>query len=172
MNLFLQISIVFLCSILVYQDFKFRQISWIPLPLLLAALFFLSYQGNALSEIAFYFGLNFIFILAIHICLFVFLWVKNKKVFNPINTYHGIGDVLFSVVLCMAFSPMNFIHFYIATLLLTLFGYMVYLQLKAEKSKGFPTAGVMSLALGLCFVYKMIKGNVDFYSDYLFFGYF
>ena len=168
----IEISVILLCLIIVFQDFKFRHISWIPLPLLFAVLYILSYQSNTLNEIIFYFGFNFIFILAIHICLFVFLWVKNKKIFNPINKYHGIGDILFSVILCMAFSPMNFIHFYIGSLLLTLFGYLIYMLVKGEQSKGFPTAGVMSLALALCFVLKMMIRNLDFYSDYLFFGYF
>ncbi len=164
----LELFIIAMLSIIVVQDMRFRKISWIPLPLLLMAFMMLSLKQNSFREVVFMYWFNFLFILVQHICFAVFFFIKKRKVFNLINTYHGIGDILFAVILCMAFSPMNFIHFYIISMCLTLLGYLLFLYLRSASSRGVPTAGGMALVLIVCFVFKMLNGT-DFYSDHLFF---
>ena len=160
------ISISFL-SIIIFQDFKQRQISWILIPLLFILLSLISVQetGGIKTSLQL-FLVNCVFIFFQLICLTVYFSIKERKLNNIINTYIGIGDVLFFIVLAAAFSPLNFIIFYVFSLILTVVGVLLLKLFKPFSLKEIPLAGTMSLALIICFIYKYFHHNFNFYDDY------
>jgi len=161
----IQILIVLLLAVLVYQDFKFRAISWIPLPILFVGFFILAEQGNTLAEISRFFLCNLLFVFLQLAALFVFFFIKEKRIFNIINTYHGLGDVLFTIVLCMAFSTVNFIHFYLCSLIIAIIGYKMFMFLRPVAREGVPTAGIIALTLAVLILVKYLIPGIDFYRD-------
>ncbi|OFY82845.1 MAG: hypothetical protein A3F72_01805 [Bacteroidetes bacterium RIFCSPLOWO2_12_FULL_35_15] len=153
-------------GIVVFQDFKHRQISWLLIPTI-----FVAFVGKALLVIGVNSSLiintiwNSTFILIQIVLLTVYMSIKNKKLVNIVNTYLGIGDVLFFIVLCAAFSPVNYIVFYLASTLLTLIGFLFYNIISKKATREIPLAGAMAGGLLILIIVNRIKPQLNFYND-------
>ena len=90
--------------------------------------------------------------------------LKNRKWTNIINTYIGIGDILFFLILSLAFSPVNFIIFFLGSLLLTIGGYSIYKIFKSNVNTEIPLAGTMAIILMICVIYSCWK-TLKLYDD-------
>ncbi len=136
----LQALTIMILGIVTYQDFKFRAISW-PLLLLLMLLLLLTkgFQPET--------GINLLFVAAQLVFLTLYISLKNKRFTNIIDTYLGLGDILFLVVICAAFSTYEFIIFYTAGLLFSLLAFMIYRLVNRKASAEIPLAGLMSIAM-------------------------
>ncbi len=158
-DIFILVSLTFI----VFQDFKQRQISWFLIPLLLAGFITkaMLYKNNILIDFLF----NAAFILLQLICLLFYFSIKNKKFTNILDTYLGLGDILFFVVLCTVFSPLNFIAFYLCSMILTLAGVVIYNLLAAKQTQDIPLAGAMASALMVMICIACIAPGMDFYND-------
>ena len=86
---------------------------------------------------------------------------------NIINSYMGLGDILFFAVITTAFSPVNFIIFYVAGLLFTLIAYKIYIGLNKAGSKEIPLAGTLSVAMMVVLLINCIASGNYFYDDTL-----
>ncbi len=164
MNYLIETSSLIILGFLAYQDFKQREISWILIPLLIILHAIISIRSISLENAVLYFLINSGFILLQLLFLTVYFSVKNRAFTNIINTYLGIGDIWFFVVLALAFSPVNFILFYLGSLFLTMIGFLVWKGLSKSSEKEIPLAGVMAVGLMGCFVYKWVSG-FDMYRD-------
>jgi len=163
-NLFL----IAVLSFVLYQDFKQRQILWILLPLLLSGFIiraFVLHQTAGLWSNS-VFNLLFIFLQLTGIS--IYMSIKNKKLTNIINTYLGIGDILFFVVIAFAFSPILFIAFYVSALTLTAIGFMTYRLINKRGNPQIPLAGAMAGMLGLLILVSMFGPSLDFHADVFF----
>lgn len=165
MFLLIDIVLITLLSLIVYQDFKSRAISWILLPLLIGLLF---YKGLAIMELksVFYFGLfNLSFVIVHLLILTIYMSVKNRRITNIIDTYIGLGDILLFVVLCFAFSPFNFIFFFVISILITIISVLVYKLITKNEYKEIPLAGAQSMLMILILVYSNVIHPVQLYND-------
>ena len=111
MDLALLIILILLLGVVVYQDFKNKEISWFLIPLL-----FIGFVINALLSVEFnelfiHFGINFLIVSINLLGVTILISLKEKKITNILKTYLGLGDVLFFLVLTVAFSPINFVLF-------------------------------------------------------------
>ena len=97
--------------------------------------------------------------------LTIYMSIKNKKIKNIINTYLGIGDVLFFITLTVAFSPVNFIAFYILSLIVTLLFYVFYNAILRNTSSQIPLAGMQSICLIIVLLYSQFLKDFNFYND-------
>jgi len=147
------------------QDFSQRQIAWYWLPILLAGIILLNVQRNELKNMISFFITNVCFVVFQLIVLIIYFSIKNKKLTNIIDHYIGLGDVLFFIVLCTVFSPLNFLVFYIISLLLILLTFFTYNTVSKKIIQHIPLAGAMALCLIFCFVYKYTNNNFNFYND-------
>jgi hypothetical protein len=148
------------------QDLRAREISWCLIPLLLAGFFLRG--GILLPEISVlfkYFLVNLGFVVLQLVVLSVIISIKNKRVVNIINTYLGLGDILFFVVLCGAFSPLNFITFYVGSIILTLISIIVYNKITSTKVREIPLAGSLSLAMGISTFISVLNSPVNLLND-------
>ncbi len=134
------IAISLVLGLIAYQDFKFRAISW---PLLLLLLLLLLLTKGFQPET----GINLLFVAAQLVFLTLYISLKNKRFTNIIDTYLGLGDILFLVVVCAAFSTYEFVIFYIAGLLFSLLAFIIYRLLNRSASKEIPLAGLMSIVM-------------------------
>jgi hypothetical protein len=159
------VNIIILLSlvIIVHQDFKQRQISWYLLPIAFVAFVCkaLLYSNNLTNDFIF----NFLFIALQLVCLTLYFSIKNKKMFNIIDTYLGLGDILFFIVLCTAFSPVNFIVFYFMSMILTLTGTLIYNFFSARRTSDIPLAGAMAATLLVAFITTLMVPGINFYDD-------
>ena len=106
-NLLLVILTIVL-SVIIYQDFKSREISWFLIPLLLTI-----GCTNALINIDFtsfltYSSINLTTVILNLLGVTIFVSLKEKKITNIVDSYLGLGDILFFLVLTVLFSPINF----------------------------------------------------------------
>jgi Flp pilus assembly protein protease CpaA len=146
------------------QDFRHRLISWYLVPVLFLLFAWNSLCSLSLSEAAFYFVINLSFIIIQVLALTLYFSIKERRPVNIIDSRLGIGDILLFVALCAAFSPVNFIVFYLLSLVLTIAGYTVSIFLLKGRSGSIPLAGAVALVLLLCLSYHFFA-PIDFYND-------
>lgn len=152
------------------QDFKHRLISWPLIPLLLLCFLTQGFIKIPMAELLHNTFFNLAFIVLQLLALSIYISLKNKKLVNIVDSYIGLGDILFFAVITTAFSPVNFIIFYIAGLLFTLISYGIYVSLKKSGSKEIPLAGTMSLALIIVLLADCFSLGNYFYNDTLLTG--
>lgn len=167
MNIVLFILFIGLLSVVVYQDFKSRAISWMLIPLLFGVGVANGWLSIGLAEFTTYLGINLSIVFINLLGITLFISIKEKKVKNIIDTYLGLGDVLFFVVLTTIFSPINFMVFFLgSTLLITIIYGSIQIANK-QKQTLIPLAGVMSVALIITLVAQQFIPSFYFYHDIL-----
>lgn len=88
------------------------------------------------------------------------LFVLKGKLMNPFNSFIGVGDLLFFPVLCLSFSPINFIAFMIGS-----FGLILLIKPILFKSKNaIPLAGGLSIIYSILLVMDIFL-TIDLYDD-------
>lgn len=149
------------------QDFKHRLISWPLIPLLLLCFLAQGLIKNQPAELLQYTLFNTAFVLLQLIALTLYISIKNKKMVNIINSYMGLGDVLFFAVITTAFSPVNFIFFYLSGLVFTLVSYRIYIGVNKAGSKEIPLAGTMSVVMIITLLADCCASGNYLYDDTL-----
>ena len=164
MLVFIDLCLLILLSITAFQDFKHRTISWYLIPLLIITFIYRVYNTNETSTFWVHSAFNFVFVLAQLILLTIYMSIKKMKLVNIINTYLGLGDVLFFLVICLALSPLNFVLFYLAGMLFTAIGHLIYTGIVKKPNREIPLAGSMALLfIFLIFINLLIP--LPFYTD-------
>lgn len=152
-------------SLIAIQDFKHRAISWYILPIMFLAFLFKSFSLLSYHQVLKFALINLSFIIIQLIILTAYMSIKNKKVTNIINTYLGIGDVLFFITLTVAFSPVSFIAFYILSLMITLLFYIFYKIIFKNASTQIPLAGGQSICFLIAMLCSLFTTEINFYND-------
>jgi hypothetical protein len=151
-------------AVVVVQDFRQRMISWYLVPIL-----FMLFAANALLaisiiEAAYTFTVNLAFIILQLLMLTIYFSLRKRRLINIIDTWLGLGDVLLFIVLCTAFSPVNYFIFYLSSLLLAIIGFGIYKAFKGA-SNTIPLAGTMSIAMIILLSLQVFIDPSRFYSD-------
>jgi hypothetical protein len=112
-----------------------------------------------------YLGINLsiVFINLLGVTLFISL--KEKKVKNIIDSYLGLGDVLFFLVLTTIFSPINFMVFFLGSMLISTIIYGSIQLANQQKQTFIPLAGAMSVMLIISLVLQLAIPSLNFYND-------
>jgi hypothetical protein len=135
----------FLIGILL-QDFWFRAVHWLFFPLLTFGLFSLQLLETREPGAAFrQTGVNMVFLTLIFTLLTLYFSIREKKLINISKGMLGWADILFLVAIAFYLSVMNYLFFYIASMLLTLLLWLLYKGITRNKSKQIPLAGFQSL---------------------------
>ena len=166
--LVLNILIFFIFSAIAYQDFRQKEVSWYLFPLAFTVLVAKALLQIEVYEWIRYFGFNLLFITIQIFILFLFFATKNKKFVNIINLYIGIGDLLFFLLICAAFSPLLFGLYFVGSLILLTIIYGIIKISKDKKQKEIiPLAGGLSVSYILIFISGFIYTGFNAYNDLL-----
>lgn len=168
MNIALLIILIGLLSIVTYQDFKSRAISWFLIPLLLITFIVYGITVIDITEYITFFSLNVFMLLNILIGTTIVISIKEKKLTNIIDNYLGLGDILFFFILTTLFSPINYFIFLIGSILLFSIIFSINLLISKKKKALFPLAGAMSVLLIITITAQQFTSSFNFYQDIIF----
>ncbi|MEW4923118.1 prepilin peptidase [Algibacter sp. 2305UL17-15] len=135
-----------------FQDFRKRTIH-VALPIILFLLaLVINYKSTdlRLNCVAY----NMAFVLMNIIGLVLYFSLKNRKFINPIDTYIGLGDIVFFLAITPLFNFKPFILFFILGLLFSLLLHLGFVLFKQVKT--IPLAGYLSLFLTINIVAKYL----------------
>jgi inner membrane protein involved in colicin E2 resistance len=142
--------LIVLCSLVIFiQDLKFRGVSWILFPIIFILCSIYNFIQLPALELVCNFGYNLIFLTILFFFVMIYFSIKNRKFVNITKELIGAGDLLFFVCLSALFSPINFILFFISSLLIiTLVSGLIILIIKNKKLQ-IPLAGLQAIFLGI-----------------------
>jgi hypothetical protein len=162
------ISTFLFLTLIAYQDIRNHSVSWFLFPLAFATTVFNGLLTIDLKDYFLIFLLNLSIVLVMFSGVVLYYFIKNKKLINIIDTNIGIGDLLFLVVLCGAFSLFNFIIFMLLSLIATICAYLTVNVFRKQKSKQIPLAGILSLFYVLLLASNFISGSPKLLDDTFF----
>jgi len=131
-------------TIITYQDFRHRAISWwTPLAMLAAALWLATSaigMGDTLSQ----WGINVLF-LTVQWGLLALAFGLGRGQWKIFDHLMGWGDVLFLVCISALFSTVNFLLWYCMALVMSLAGFGIYVLMSGKKESSVPLAGTLTI---------------------------
>ena len=167
MYLLLNTIVAVLLIVLIYQDFTQRAVSWLLLFLLIPCQFGLTYLTIGVEELLFNLGINAMLLVFQFLLLTVYFSLRSRGLTNIVNKFIGIGDLFFFIFLSMAFSPFNFILFFILSLLLILIFYAVAMRGRLKQYK-IPLLGNMSIIYLIVLTFEYLSSSgFDRFDDTL-----
>lgn len=159
------IILIGLLGVVVFQDFKSKEISWFLIPLLFMGFATYALFRIDIQELITFFGLNFLIIAINLIGVTLLISIKEKRFTNILKSHLGLGDVLFFLVLTLAFSPLNFIIFYLGSVLFITLLYAGFIYSNKKKALLIPLAGAMSVLLIFTLTLAQISSSFQLYQD-------
>lgn len=145
--------ILLLCSLffIIYEDFKYRAIHWWWLVII-------AFSGYWIGHISVnYIALNILFIAIQLLSVSLYFSLKHRKFLNITNDYLGLGDILFFISLTFYFTPLEFIHFHIYSLIFTLIASVLIKVCVKLQINTIPLAGWMAIFLCICLGIKELN---------------
>ena len=165
MNLLYDFVSIGLLGMVAFQDFKYKTVSWILFPVLFLITIWTALQLNSFEQVAEQLMFNLAFVVFQLLILTVYFSVKHRKLINIGNTYLGLGDILFFVVLATSFSFLNFVFVYFLSLFAIAMVFMLYRVIKKSATTQIPLAGGMAVVMIFCLLLKNSPVNFNFYDD-------
>jgi Flp pilus assembly protein protease CpaA len=160
MQIFLSILLMTALLLIAYYDFRYMEIPVWALILTLLIAFIRLLSANSIQLALTLSGINLLGCLLIITIAFLSLFMLRNKVFNPVNSLLGSGDLVFIPVLCFTMSPLNFIVFFVLSLAVILL-FKVFIH---RYGRVFPLAGGQSVLL-LLVIAATLTGNLNLYDD-------
>jgi hypothetical protein len=161
----LDFLIILFLMIVLFQDLKYRAISWIFFPIGFLLFVFKSFTYGSFSNQSILIGVNFGVCLLIFLFLTIYFSIKEKKVINIVDKYIGKGDLFFVLIVSVGFSTINFILFINISLFLILLFYGVFVIFSKTRNDKIPFAGLLSLFYGLFLILNGLYFKVNPYID-------
>ncbi|MCJ0743680.1 hypothetical protein [Pedobacter montanisoli] len=144
-----------------WQDFKYRAI-YVWLFIVSAVLLgVLKYNAAGLANLLSDLKSNMLFLLAQALLISLYFAWKEKRWVNLLKGYFGEGDLLFLVCMAFYFSFMNYVLFYLISILLVLTGSILY---KKHEMK-IPLAGGQALCMVLVMLTDYYFAGIDLTHD-------
>jgi hypothetical protein len=144
--LFLKVFILITLLLIFIQDWKNRAVYWFLFPLLAASLLFLNYLTHTGAE-----GIwqptviNIGFLVLQLLLVTAYFSIKAKRPVNITRNLLGLGDILFLLSITFYLSVLNFLFFYIVSLVCVLLFWMLHQLIVSKKDKQIPLAGIQAL---------------------------
>jgi phosphoglycerol transferase MdoB-like AlkP superfamily enzyme len=155
------------CLILIfYQDMRYRAVYWWCFPVLMLLLIFIKQTYVGMEDTLIDTGFVLLFFAFQMILLWAYFAIKNKKPVNIFKHYLGLGDVLFLVALAGYLSPVNYVLFYIASLVVVLLYTLIEQKLYKQVNPQIPLAGLQASMLLLLLTASFFHTKFTLYSDF------
>jgi len=159
MNTVMEITVLFLLAVLIFQDFKSRSVYWYIFPMIFIAglvLNYIEYRSFFFRQLI----LSQLFLVIQLILVTIYFSVKNKKLVNITDSQIGLGDILFLLSITPMLTTLNYIFYYISSLFFALLFYGIYaLLIRTEKT--IPLAGIQAIFLSGLLILLKVSGNIS-----------
>ena len=159
---------------MIYQDYKFRAISWFLFPLLAILLII---RGVLIINFLNYIkiiSINILFLLIQFSLVYIYFRIKSIKFMELFKKVIGPGDILFITIASFAFSFVNFIIYQVLTLFIILSIFLLLKLLSVQFKKFIPLAGAMAISLIMFIFTHDIIHKIDLFDNqfliYLIYG--
>jgi hypothetical protein len=143
--LLLKIAIIIVLLLLFIQDLLARSVYWFLFPLLIAGLIGVGGEHLSFAERCEPTLINLMFLALQLVVLSLYFSLKHKKWVNITRELIGIGDVLFLFSIAFYCSTLNYLFFYIISLITVLLCWLIFQGISANKNRQIPLAGLQSL---------------------------
>jgi hypothetical protein len=144
--LFVEIIIIGVLLLIFVQDIRSRSVYWVLFPVL-TVLFIIMHllQHHLFADAWQPVLLNSTFLALQFLIVSVYFSIKNKQWVNITTSFLGWGDMLFLLSIAFYLSVLNFLFFYIISLIAVLLIWMLWQAVAKEKNKQIPLAGLQAL---------------------------
>lgn len=167
MQLLLNSTILILLLVILYQDLKYRSVLWIIFPLLTGIFLYTNYIAIPVNEIMENFLLNVGFLLIQLMSITLYFSLKSKRFIWVPDNYLGWGDIVFLFSLSFLFSPINYILFFIISLIFAVPVFWIIKKYQHEEiSVSVPLAGIQAGFLIILFIINSSVKEFSLQSDY------
>lgn len=143
MILALNITVVLACTLIAFQDFKERMVSWILFPIVGSLLAVLYICNTSFEQFYPFVFTNMVLVSAIILVLYLYTKYITKKKF--LNVSFGLGDLLFFYAFAFGFPTITFLILFVGSVLFSLAVFL--LSKKQQKNETIPLAGLMGFFL-------------------------
>nr|WP_157247375.1 hypothetical protein [Pedobacter panaciterrae] len=109
-------------------------------------------------------GYGLLFLTAQLFVLSIYFSARHKKIINITDNYLGWGDVLFLIAIPFYLSPVNYVLFYIVSLILVLL-YAITTAKITTNNKHIPLAGLQAALLGIAMIIDYLNPQLALYDD-------
>ncbi|NBG64763.1 hypothetical protein [Acidiluteibacter ferrifornacis] len=159
----------------IFQDFKSRQIYWFWPPLLFLLFFVQSVQEASSIEIVKNVAISTLFVVVNLMIVSLYFSLKEKKWINIFKQHFGLGDFLFFLAITPVFSPLNFVLFFVISLILIGLLHAILITFGQLAITTVPLAGWLSVLLVIAlllnaFLFNINPLNDDLLINYIYFG--
>jgi uncharacterized membrane protein len=149
---------------------RYRAVYWISFPILGVLLFFQKQLYVGFTDSLVEAGYSILFFAIQVLLLWVYFAIKNKRPIDITKEYLGLGDLLFLLAIAFYLSPLNYVLFYIGSLVIVLV-YALFLQMWLKKSNlQIPLAGLQAFMFAVILLLSIVNPNLKLYSDFWFNG--
>jgi hypothetical protein len=165
MVLNLLLIVAMLLGVLV-QDILWRKVYVLVFPVM-ALLFVIAafLNGRQLAEVVMTSLINLSFLVLQFLLLSVYFFIKNKRRVKLTGTQLGLGDIFFLLTIIVYFSALNFILFYVTSLIMSLLLWFIWRWLAANPGRHIPLAGLQALIMIGFLGWDFLERSVDLTND-------
>lgn len=163
-----KIIAVIILLLVCIEDMRYRAVHWFWFPLLTVILLISkladssnSVYMNMLLPAAF----NISFILIQFLLVTIYFSIKNNRLINITNGLLGWGDICFIASISFYLSPINFVLFYIVSLIIILIGWLLYSFFNQNKQQRIPLAGLQAVLFVFILLTSCLKPSVKLTND-------
>lgn len=155
-------------SMIAYEDWRSRSVYWFWFPVLaIAGLVMSLIELRGTAPLFRNLLLNLAFLTVQLAVLKVYFFMRNRKNAGIIDKRIGSGDLLFLAAAGFFFSPLNFILFYIGSLLFTIAAWSMYTGFKKTGPPTMPLAGLQSVFFIACLLISLVSNYSLLNDDWL-----
>jgi len=151
-------------GVMFYQDLKFRAIYWWLFPLLFVFLFTYSARTAGWLAVLDFAAWNSLFVLFQVILLTAYISLRSRKFTNIFSGYFGLGDLLFLICIAGSFSLLNFVCFYVVSLLISIMIMLFVHWFSRSNQQKIPLAGYQALLLIAVLLFDALQSDWNMLS--------
>jgi hypothetical protein len=145
----ISLTLAIMCLVMIaWEDFAERQVHWSYFPILAGAGGVHAYEElHSMEKLAMYAGCNLAFLMIQFLLLKSYFFIRQTAMVSIIDRKIGWGDILFLLAAAFFFSPLNFIWFYLSSLLFSLMVSLLWSTYRRSALRSIPLAGLQSVFL-------------------------
>jgi len=165
--LIIQTLIVFVLVAIFVQDLKSRAVYWFWFPVLVCLFsidgYFVRHQLIRMQWLSA--SIDLLFIGAQLLLVSLYFSIKQRQWVNISRELLGWGDILFLVSIAFYFSILNYLLFYISSLIIICVFVLLCRIFSVKNNQQIPLAGLQALILIVFLVVQLLDKNIDLTSD-------